>query len=125
MEVENKTYKRREKGMKHIMHLQKKPFSEIKSRVKTVEIRLCDEKRKEVKRGDEILFDCEGETICVEVVDLFHFAAFSDLFSSSLRDKCGSAGLSKEECVEQMRQYYSCEDEKKYGVLAIQIKLVI
>lgn len=42
--------------MKHYMKLHKEPFMHIKSGLKTIELRLCDEKRKAICVGDEIEF---------------------------------------------------------------------
>ena len=42
--------------MTHQMQLQPEPFSMIKSGVKTIELRLYDEKRRKIRIGDEILF---------------------------------------------------------------------
>lgn len=109
--------------MIHEMHLRETPFKEIKSGVKTVEVRLGDEKRKRIKKGDEICFDCDGEKIFAEVAELFRFDSFSALFASDLKDKCGMAELSAEERAEKMSEYYSKEDEEKYGVLAIELRL--
>ncbi|MBQ0126139.1 MAG: DUF402 domain-containing protein, partial [Clostridiales bacterium] len=52
------------------MNLQKEPFESIKSGEKTVEVRLYDEKRRAVHVGDEIDFECGGETIRTKAVDL-------------------------------------------------------
>lgn len=110
--------------MKYEMHLRETPFNEIKNGTKMVEIRLNDEKRKNIKKGDEICFKLNEEKINVEVIDVFYFSSFAELFASPLRDRCGAIRLTKEECIAQMAEYYSVEDEKKYGVLAIEIKLL-
>lgn len=110
--------------MKHEMHLQDTPFAEIKRGEKTIEIRLNDEKRKRIKPSDEICFHRQdGEKLTVRVVNVLPFPSFARLFSSPLREKCGMCGLTAEECISAMSQYYSAEDEKKYGVLAIEICL--
>ena len=42
--------------MKHEMKLQPNPFFQIKNGQKTIEVRLNDEKRQQLKVGDEIEF---------------------------------------------------------------------
>ena len=42
--------------MQHTMRLNKEPFEMIKSGMKTIELRLYDEKRKLLRIGDEIEF---------------------------------------------------------------------
>ena len=42
--------------MKHIMHLDNGSFNSIKNGTKTIEMRLFDDKRKEMSIGDEITF---------------------------------------------------------------------
>lgn len=111
--------------MRHEMHLRETPFHEIKSGKKTVEIRLYDEKRRKIKIGDEINFTLnEHEAVLTEVANLHRFSTFDDLFASPLRDKCGMPEISAEECKARMRVYYSNEQEARYGVLAIEIKLL-
>ena len=42
------------------MKLNKEPFEKIKSGEKTIELRLYDEKRRKIKAGDTICFNCCG-----------------------------------------------------------------
>lgn len=108
--------------MTHEMKLQPSPFEKIKTGQKTIEIRLNDEKRQQVKTGDEIIFTLLTDTkvkIKVEVVELSVFPSFEVLFSTLPPQEYGSK--SKDEFAE-MYKYYSKEDEEKYGVLGIRIK---
>ena len=65
------------------MKLQESPFERIKSGTKTVEFRLYDEKRQQVKIGDKIEFsklpDLQ-ETLIVDVIDLYREDTFEKLF---------------------------------------------
>ena len=62
--------------MKHVMRLHAKPFSMIERGLKTIELRLYDEKRKEIRIGDEIEFisvtDQKQRLTCV-VTNLYIF----------------------------------------------------
>jgi ASC-1-like (ASCH) protein len=109
--------------MLHQMKLQLKPFEKIKNGSKTIELRLNDEKRQLIKVGDEIEFSLTSDPsqkINVAVEDLYHFSTFKELFYSFKPIEYGS--VDKEEYTD-MYKYYSKQDEAKYGVLGIRIKL--
>lgn len=107
------------------MNLSEAAFRQIKDGTKTLEIRLFDEKRKALELGDLITFSCNDEKLTVEVLGLSRFARFVDLFSS-----LGGvgAGWSDKDTLNQMaqdmRKYYSEDEEKMCGVLGIHIKSV-
>ena len=109
------------------MTLTDEPFRQISSGAKTVEVRLYDEKRRGIKVGDTIVFTLknhEGEQIATEVTWLYTFPSFTELFSSELLDKAGFRGYSAKEAAEKMYDFYDQADEEKYGVLAIEIKVL-
>lgn len=105
----------------HVMHLSEEPFNWIKKGKKIVEIRLYDEKRKKIQLGDVIIFQKLNsmEKIKVKVKGLLRFGSFKDLFLFIPKRYLAHESLSLEEQIKRMRKYYSEEDEKKYGVLAI------
>lgn len=108
------------------MHLADEPFKMIKSGKKTVEIRLYDEKRQMIKVGDTVLFfrgDGKTEFIKATVVGLHCFNSFKDLFTSDLFPKTGSGNMTVDEAVESMYRYYTQEQEEKFGVIAIELKV--
>ncbi len=113
------------KDMKCVMKLNPSPFEKIKSGEKTVEIRLYDEKRQLLKVGDALQFiqTQSGETLDVEIVGLRSFPSFQELYQRF--DKI-AIGYNAEDVAkpEDMYAYYSKEDEKRYGVLAIMIKRI-
>ena len=76
---------------KHEMTLHHEPFSAIKEGWKTVEMRLCDEKRMMLKIGDTIEFtDRETkEKMLTRVVNLEKFKDFYELYANY--DKIGRA----------------------------------
>ena len=111
--------------MIHHMNLQPEPFSMIKSGQKTIELRLFDEKRRAVRIGDTILFSHRDtkETLCCEVTALFPFPSFSALYAALPLLACGyTEETVKNASPEDMAQYYSREEEGRYGVLGIGIK---
>lgn len=110
--------------MKHNMKLQPHPFEMIKKGIKTIEMRLYDEKRQEVNIGDEIEFlNMEtNEVLNVKVIKIHRYSNFEELYSYFSKEQLG---YRKEEIAkpEDMSKYYSKEDILKYGVLGIEIKL--
>lgn len=111
--------------MIHKMKLFEEPFENIKSGIKTVEFRLNDEKRQQIKIGDKIEFsklpDLE-EKIIVQVLDLYKEKTFKQLFKKVYKY------ITEEEIDNKVKRIYnkiySPEQEKKYGVLGIKIKSV-
>lgn len=108
------------------MKLADEPFALIGSGKKTVEIRLNDEKRKNLRVGDEIVFTRLGgtETLRTEVKGIHKFPSFMALMSSPLFEGTGSENMSAEEAAESMYGYYTVKQEKEYGVLGIEIALI-
>lgn len=108
--------------MIHQMKLNDDPFERVKNGTKTIEFRLYDEKRRKVKIGDKIEFsklpDLQ-EKILVDVLDLYTEPSFEELFEKLYEDK----ELAKQKA-NAMYEIYSPENEKKYGVVGIKIKLV-
>ena len=77
--------------MIHNMKLHPAPFEMIKSGEKTIELRLFDEKRQQVKVGDKIIFinTTTGETLNRTVVKLHRFDSFEELYKSLPLLQCG------------------------------------
>ncbi|MBQ0125736.1 MAG: hypothetical protein KBS59_05360, partial [Clostridiales bacterium] len=75
--------------------------------------------------GDEIDFECGGETIRTKAVDLYRANSFMELFGmASPRDFGCESDCGEEDFVRGMREYYTEDKEKEYGVLGIKIKLI-
>ena len=108
----------------HKMKLNPEPFEKIKGGQKTIELRLYDEKRQKIKSGDSIVFTnvCSGEKLRATVKNLHCFESFEELYRSLPLLKCGYTpedidGASPSD----MGQYYSLEEQKKYGVVGIEL----
>ena len=107
--------------MLYKMKLLEKPFNSIKNRTKDIEFRLYDEKRKQIKIGDEIEFSLLPdlkEKLLVEVIELYRANTFKELFMSLNMNE-----FEAEEKSNHMYTIYSQEKEKQYGVLGIKIRL--
>ncbi|MBP6881476.1 MAG: ASCH domain-containing protein [Candidatus Pacebacteria bacterium] len=108
----------------HYMRLQPEPFDKIRCGTKRIEVRLYDEKRQQIQKGDLITFalsDDETKSVQVKVTDLVRFNTFSELFRA--HDPVLYGSTSQDE-YKSMYQYYSPADEQKYGVLAIWLELI-
>ncbi len=110
--------------MIHNMNLNNEPFELIKSGSKTIELRLNDEKRRLLNVGDEILFNnrSNNEKLLVSIIDLHKYDSFKSLYKDF--DKV-SLGYKEYEISDprDMNEYYSKEDEERYGVVGIELKL--
>ncbi len=110
------------KEMKHKMNLWPDSFQAIEEGTKTIEMRLNDEKRKQIDKGDILEFQ-NTESLekleCV-VLDTIAYPSFKELYAHY--DKL-SIGYKEEESAnyEDMYRYYSKENIKVYGALAIHI----
>ena len=111
--------------MKHEMRLHDDPFNKIKQGTKKIEIRLNDEKRKSINIGDTIEFTNRktSEKMLVKVNGLFKYSNFEELYKNW--DKV-ILGYDEDDLADpkDMEEYYSKEEQEKYGVLAIKIEKV-
>jgi len=111
--------------MKHIMKLQPFPFDKIRSGDKNIEVRLYDEKRKEIRIGDIIEFKREPEqveSVNAEVIGLLNYKTFADLVNDFPASAFGHPD--KDDLLKSIFTFYTKEQEEEYTVLGIKIKLV-
>ena len=111
----------------HKMNLNPEPFEMIRSGQKTIELRLNDEKRQIIKVGDRIEFTQTktGEKLIAEVIALHKFDSFAELYQKLPLLKCGYTKADKDTAKpEDMDLYYTPEQQNKYGVLGIEIKVI-
>jgi len=96
------------------MHLHEIPFRAIERGEKKIEVRLFDEKRQAISVGDVIEFLLRPDNtkkIEKKIVALHRFPTFADFYNVY------PAELS----ISDARDYYSSEDEQRYGVLAVEL----
>ncbi|MHB1316881.1 MAG: ASCH domain-containing protein [Minisyncoccota bacterium] len=110
------------KYIMHQMKLQPNPFFQVKSGQKTIEVRLNDEKRQQMKVGDKIEFSLatnHNKKITMKILELIYFSTFSELFGTySLED----FGATTRDELFDVYKYYTKEDELKYGVVGIRLE---
>ena len=108
--------------MLHKMKLNENPFERMKNGTKTIEFRLFDEKRQQIKVGDQIEFsklpDLQ-EKLLVDVVELYREETFENLFRKLYNDEEEIKRKTK-----AMYEIYSPEKEKEYGIIGIKITLI-
>lgn len=113
--------------MTHKMKLRSQPFNMIRSGQKTYELRLYDEKCQRVQVNDEIEFSCldGNETpFVVRVIALHFFKNFGELYAALPLLKCGYTKETIDSASpEDMNQYYSIEEQARFGVVGIEIQL--
>jgi ASC-1-like (ASCH) protein len=113
--------------MTHVLNLNPRPFEDIKSGRKTIELRLYDEKRQQIRVGDTLVFvhtEASARTLTATVTALHCFPDFAALYAALPLDRCGY--LPEEVATAtpaDMNIYYSTEKQALYGVVGIEIVL--
>jgi ASC-1-like (ASCH) protein len=104
----------------HYIHLHPEPFSLVKNGSKSIECRLNDEKRKTFSVGDQLVFENRGtgEKFFSLITNLYTYDTFPELFESHKPSTYG--GTNTEESLQNIQQFYTKEDEMKYGVVGIE-----
>jgi ASC-1-like (ASCH) protein len=111
--------------MEFKMRLTEKPFYKIKSGEKNIELRLYDEKRRNISVGDTIEFSNieTGQVINVLVTSLHIYSNFEELFKEFDKTRLGF-DKDEEANPDFMLKFYSKEEIDKYGAIGIGVKLV-
>ena len=111
-------------GFTYPMNLNPRPFEAVKSGRKTVEMRLNDERRRYLDKGDFILFTNTetGEELFVKVNGRVEYPSFEELYKH--HDKT-SIGYGENDVADpgDMLEYYTQEQIDKHGALALLIEV--
>ncbi len=107
----------------HYMRLQEKYFNLVANGIKTIELRLRDEKRRLICEGDIIEFSQTNNPMkkCLKKVKALYAA-------QDFKQLCEKIDITKTgfqtpaELVDVLHQFYLIEEQKKYGVLAIELE---
>ena len=114
--------------MHYEMKLNAKPFDQIGSGMKTIEMRIDKGERRNLKIGDTITFthrDDPNRKINAEIIALHVFRDFRELYQSLPMDKCGyteAESRNADWC--DMLEYYTEDQIDTYGVVGIELKLI-
>ena len=112
--------------MEHKMGLQEKYFNDMKYGTKRIEMRIYDEKRKQMNENDTIFFLKEPDRkkkICTKIVKLTLYKDFEEAIHHIPIEYLASESDSIETYLEDLNKYYSKEEQEKYGVVAIEIEV--
>ena len=114
-------------NMIHEMKLQPKYYDFMLNGTKRIELRIFDEKRQQIKIGDTIKFLKEPElteSFNVKVVGLLRYNTFEDLFKDFDIEVLSDKTMTKKELISTLEQFYTEEEQIKYGVVGIRIELI-
>lgn len=113
--------------MIHEMKLHPTYFNYINNGTKRIELRLYDEKRQLIKIGDTIKFLKEPEkieTIYVKVIELLRYNNFKELFEDFPIEVLADKSMNKDELLNALEQFYTQEEQQKYGVVGIRFEKI-
>ena len=111
----------------HCMRLRDVYFDAIARREKQVEMRLFDEKRRDIKMGDEIIFmrdEDNGDRLRARVTGLYRYDDFHALARDFSPEILGFPGKSSAYIGGFMESIYSQEQIGQHGALAISLCLI-
>ena len=109
----------------HQMNLQEQYFDYIQTGTKRIELRLYDDKRRQIKLGDEIEF-AKSDTVKLkaQVIGLLLYNSFEELFEDLPMELLADKTMTKSELLEVLGEFYTDEQQQKYGVVGIRLKIL-
>ncbi len=110
-----------------IIHLDEDIFEVVKEQLKSVEVRVYDEKRRKLKVGDKITFlkrPDDIETIDAVVENLICYKNFEELVNDFTMEELYLKEYDKNEFISLLKRFYSDDEINKYGVVAIKFKKI-
>ena len=102
-------------------------FNYIKNGTKRLELRLNDEKRKNIKINDIIIFEklsYKKEYLKTKVKNTYKYKNFNDLVNNFDIKIIADKSVTKKDLLDALNKIYTIEEQNKYGVLAIEIELI-
>ena len=102
-------------------------FNYIKNGTKRLELRLNDEKRKDLEINDIIIFEKlsdDIEYLNTKVKKIYKYNNFKDLVNDFDIELIADKSIRKDELLKILNEIYTVEEQNKYGVLAIEIELI-
>ena len=109
------------------MELQNAYYNYMLKGTKRIELRLYDEKRKNIKIGDIIIITNAqtNEEFEVKVVGLLQYSSFKEMFNDFDIEILADKSMTKEELMNELEKFYPIEKQKQYNVLGIRVELNI
>lgn len=107
------------------MNLQERYFDYIQTGTKRIELRLYDDKRRQIKLGDEIEFaKSDIAKLKVQVIGLLLYSSFEELFEDLPMELLADKTMTKSELLGVLGEFYTKEQQQKYGVVGIRLKIL-
>ena len=108
------------------MHLESTIFELVKNKIKNIEIRINDEKRKKLSEGEiiTIINRANEDTLKVKIIKLEYFPSFSKCINNYNIERLYNKNITKKEFEKLLYNFYTKEEEEKYGVVAIIFELI-
>ncbi len=109
------------------IHLHEDVFEIVKNGTKDIEVRINDEKRRKLHIGDTLIFlkrPLEDEQIKATVTNLEYYANFEELINQCEMKRIYLEGYTREMYLKEMARFYTEEEQKENGVVAIYFKKV-
>ena len=104
------------------VHLHADVFEIVKQGKKDIEVRINDEKRRQLKVGDTLVFlkrPNDDEEIRAKVVALEYYDYFHNLVDHYDMERIYLKGYTKEQYLDEMKRFYTMEEQEENGVVAI------
>lgn len=108
--------------MQFQLNIREKYFNMIKNGKKTIELRLQDEKRKNIKIDDTLVFSSNDSELLAKVTNIYRAESFEKL--SKIIDVNKAGFTTFEKLNEALLEFYSLDKQKEFGVLGIEIKVI-
>lgn len=112
--------------MLYHLKLSEEDFEQVRSKQKTIELRLFDRKRQKICVNDQIEFlslKDKQQKIRARVIALHRFDSFQDLYQHLPLEKLGYQDPTLAD-PKEMEQSYPLSQQKRWGVLGIEIELL-
>ena len=110
---------------RHLMNLNDVPFEASKAGLKTIEVRLNDEKRRVIQAGDTLEFrkTSDGEVLLASVVAVRMYGSLLELTAKEEFNKTGGIYRDRAEWISAINSYYTTEEQERFGLLSLEISL--
>jgi ASC-1-like (ASCH) protein len=107
-------------------HRQEPYFTYLKNGQKTIEGRIRKGKYAEIKVGDHIMVNNteETEVVKTEVIDTRNYHSIKEMLEKEEIKKLLPDAETVDEGIKIYSKFYNLDQEKEYGLVAIEVKLI-
>ena len=111
----------------HEMKIKPEYYELVKEGTKKYEVRTNDDRRKQMKIGDYILLMKEPELeerLLLEIINKIEYPNFTVLYDSLPKKDVGFEGRETADIVQELRRFYTEEQENQIGTVAIEVAVI-